>query len=101
MTRFPMSAAFLILPLLTGLPLGSVRLEVRDRPRQGTVTIPSDAELNRLEREAITTPPLDVSGSPPRNGKAARDRPKDQSRVRRERRIEQTAPSRGSACDDC
>ncbi|GJE13593.1 hypothetical protein [Methylobacterium longum] len=93
MTRLQISTVTLMLAFVAGLAAGSIRPEARDRPAQGTVTIPSDAELNRLEREAITTPPLDVSGTPPRGGGGARDR--------RERRIERRPPERGGACDDC
>jgi hypothetical protein len=31
---------------------------------QAEIRIPSDAELDRMERKAIATPPLDVSGAP-------------------------------------
>ena len=33
---------------------------------QGEVQIPSDAQLERMEERAITTPPLDVRGAPGR-----------------------------------
>lgn len=72
-------------------------LEARERLPQGAVTIPSDMELNRLEREAITTPPLDVGGTPAGDGKGARAR----SRDRRDRRLERRTPERGGACDGC
>ncbi|WP_331315810.1 hypothetical protein [Methylobacterium mesophilicum] len=93
MTRSRPSIAALILSLLAGLSGGFTSLEARERPAQGTVTIPSDAVLNRLEREAITMPPLDVTGTPPGSG--------DGTRERRERRIKRTSPERGGACDDC
>jgi hypothetical protein len=32
---------------------------------QAEIRIPSDSQLERLERRGIATPPLDVSGSPP------------------------------------
>jgi len=93
MTRSRLSIAALMLLCPAGLSGQSIRSEARDRGAQDTVTIPSDAELNRLEREAITTPPLDVSGTQP----GGRDGPRD----RRERGIERHAPKRGAACDDC
>lgn len=93
MTRSRFTIAAPMLSLLAGFSGGSIRLEARERPAQSTVTIPTDAELNRLEREAITTPPLDVSGTPPGDGIGAPHR--------RERRIERRSPGRGGACDDC
>ncbi|MBE7198859.1 MAG: hypothetical protein INR70_13800 [Parafilimonas terrae] len=93
MTRCRVFIAALILSFPAGSWGGSVGVEARDRPAQGTVTIPSDADLNRLEREAITTPPLDVSDTPPRGGTGAPDS--------RQRRIERPSPARGGACDDC
>jgi hypothetical protein len=93
MKRSRPSIAALILCLLAGLSGGFIRLEARERPAPGTITIPSEADLNRLEREAITTPPLDVSGAPPGGGDGTRDR--------RARRIKRTSPERGGACDDC
>jgi hypothetical protein len=83
--------------LLAGAAGGSTRVEARVRLAQGSVTIPSDAQLNRLEREAITTPPLDVSEPPPGGEPGARGRHGDQ----RDRRIDRRPSQRGGTCDDC
>ena len=57
----------------------------------------NDAQLNRLEREAITTPPLDVSESPPGAEPGTQERHRD----RRDRRINRRLPERWGACDGC
>jgi hypothetical protein len=96
MTMSRTRAVALMLLLLAGIPDGSARADARLRLAQGTVTIPSDAQINRLEREAITTPPLDV-GETPRDEPGAAARHRD----RREHRIDRRNPERGGACDDC
>ena len=83
--------------LLAGVAGGFTRVEARVRLAQGSVTIPSDAQLNRLEREAITTPPLDVSEPPPGVEPGAQERHRD----RRDRRIDRRSPQRGGSCVDC
>ncbi|MHB2208220.1 hypothetical protein [Methylobacterium sp. CM6257] len=90
-------AAVLMLALPAGVAAGSTRVEARVRLAQGSVTIPSDAQLNRLEREAITTPPLDVSEPPPGAEPGTQERHRD----RRDRRIDRRLPERGGACDGC
>ncbi|MGH1573504.1 hypothetical protein ACRAWG_26105 [Methylobacterium sp. P31] len=90
-------AAVLVFSLPAAVAAGSTHVDARVRLAQGSVTIPSDAQLNRLEREAITTPPLDVGETPPRDEQGAQGRQRD----RRDRRIDRRLPERGGACDDC
>ena len=90
-------AAVLMLALPSGIAGVSTRVEAPLRLAQGTMTIPTDAQLNRLEREAITTPPLDVSETRPGSESGAQGRHRD----RRDRRIDRRLPERGETCDDC
>ena len=66
---------------------------------QGDIRIPTDAQLERMEERAITTPPLDVSGAPPRvrGGEEAEIRQMDE----RARRIDQQLMGSGAICTDC
>ena len=65
---------------------------------QGEVQIPSDAQLERMEERAITTPPLDVSGAPGRGlGEGAEIRQMDE----RARRIDGQLLGGGAICTDC
>jgi hypothetical protein len=65
---------------------------------QGEVRIPSDAQLERMEERAITTPPLDVRDAPRvRGGEEAEIRQMDE----RARRIDQQLMGSGAICTDC
>jgi hypothetical protein len=65
---------------------------------QGEVRIPSDAQLERMEERAITTPPLDVREVPRvRGGEEAEIRQMDE----RARRIDQQLLGSGAICTDC
>ena len=65
---------------------------------QGEVRIPSDAQLERMEERAITTPPLDVREAPRvRGGEEAEIRQMDE----RARRIDQQLLGSGAICTDC
>jgi hypothetical protein len=66
---------------------------------QGEVRIPSDAQLERMEERAITTPPLDGSGVPPRarGGQEAEIRQMDE----RAHRIDEQLMKGGAICTDC
>lgn len=101
MTLLRTCAAILILCFPAGIASpfaeGEARGEARLHLVQGSVTIPTDAQLDRLQRQSITTPPLDVSGPAPSNEPKARERHRD----RRDRRIDHGGPGRGGACDDC
>jgi len=66
--------------------------------QQGEVRIPSDAQLERMEERAITTPPLDVREAPRvRGGEEAEIRQMDE----RARRIDQQLMGSGAICTDC
>jgi hypothetical protein len=74
----------------------------RSTPRmiiaQGEVRIPSDAQLERMEQRAITTPPLDVREAPRvRGGEEAENREMDE----RARRIDEKLMGSGAICTDC
>ncbi|HLM20240.1 MAG TPA: hypothetical protein VK390_01795 [Propionibacteriaceae bacterium] len=65
---------------------------------QAEVQIPSDAQLERMEERAITTPPLDVQGAPGRGlNEGAAIRQMDE----RARRIDKQLMGNGAICTDC
>ena len=65
---------------------------------QGEVQIPSDAQLERMEERAITTPPLDVRDAPGRGlSEGAEIRQMD----KRARRIDRQLMGDGAICTDC
>jgi hypothetical protein len=65
---------------------------------QGEVQIPSDAQLERMEERAITTPPLDVRDAPGRGlSEGAQIRQMDE----RARRIDERLMGGGAICTDC
>jgi hypothetical protein len=65
---------------------------------QGEIRIPSDAQLERMEERAITTPPLDVREAPRvRGGEEAEIRQMDE----RARRIDEQLMGSGAICTDC
>jgi hypothetical protein len=65
---------------------------------QGTVAIPSDAQLERMEERAITTDPLNASGARPmRGGEEAEIREMD----RRAHRIDEQLMKDGGICAGC
>ena len=63
---------------------------------QSEIRIPSDAQLEQLEREGITTPTLDVSGAPAMKGT---EESQDQQMERRSREIDQKVMK--GICSDC
>ena len=63
---------------------------------QSEIRIPSDAQLERLEREGIATPTLDVSGAPAMKG---REESQDQQMERQSRAIDQKVMK--GICSDC
>jgi len=65
---------------------------------QGEVQIPSDAQLERMEERAITTPPIDVRDAPGRGlSEGAEIRRMD----KRARRIDRQLMGDGAICTDC
>ncbi|WP_336489452.1 hypothetical protein [Methylobacterium nigriterrae] len=83
--------------LLLGTFGGAAQASPSVRVAQGTVTIPNDAQINRLERDSITTPPLDVSEGVQRGSQGAQIRQMD----RRDHRIDQKLLKHDGVCDDC
>lgn len=90
-------AALLMLALPSGVAGAVTRGEAQIRLAQGGIAIPSEAQLNRLEREAITTPPLDVSDPPPGVEPGTQRRHRDP----RDRRNDRRLPGEGGACEAC
>ncbi|WP_198293025.1 hypothetical protein [Methylobacterium sp. WSM2598] len=97
MTNSHAGAAVLMLSLLAGAAGGTGRAEPRVVLAQGSVTIPSDAQLERMQREAISTPPLDVSEGAQGGGQGARTRQIE----RRDHGGDRRRPKHDGACDDC
>ena len=65
---------------------------------QGEIRIPSEAQLERMEERAITTPPLDVREAPRvRGGEEAEIRQMDE----RAKRIDERLLGSGAICTDC
>jgi hypothetical protein len=64
---------------------------------QGEVTIPTNAQINRLEQQAITTPPLDDSEGALQGGQATQIRQMDQ----RAHRIDEKLLKDDGVCDGC
>jgi hypothetical protein len=65
---------------------------------QGDVRIPTDAQLERMEERAITTPPLDVREAHRlRGGEEAEIRQMDEQA----HRIDQQLMGSGAICTDC
>ena len=92
-------ALFVFLTLT--LPFGTFGVAVQAGPSvriaQADVTIPTDAQINRMERDAITTPPLDVSEGAQRGGEASEIRQMD----RRARRVDEKLLKDDGVCDGC
>jgi hypothetical protein len=65
------------LPLL-GIAAGTVCAEPRLRLAQAQIQIPSDAQLDRMERQGIVTPPLDDGRGASGGGIVAEDRQMDE-----------------------
>lgn len=76
---------------------GEAQANPNVRTAQGTVTIPTDAQINRMERDSITTSPLDVSEGVRRGGEASQIRQMD----RRDHRVDQRLLKHDGVCDDC
>lgn len=83
------------------LPLGTfgeaARAEPHDRLAQGEVAIPTEGQIDRMERDAITVPPLDVSEGAQRGGEAAEIRQMD----RRARRVDEKLLTDDGVCNGC
>ena len=86
----------LTLVLLLGPAGGTARAESRQRD-QGEVQIPSDAQLDRMERQGITTPPLYDGGGAREAGESAEIRQMDQ----RAHRIDEKLLDGGGVCSGC
>ncbi|MGX9978701.1 hypothetical protein [Methylobacterium fujisawaense] len=71
--------------------------EPRDPPAQGDVTIPTDTQINRMEQQAITTPPLNDSEGVLQGGQGAQIRQMD----RRAHRIDEKLLKDDGVCDGC
>jgi hypothetical protein len=91
-TRSVVTIAFLF-----GAFGGAAQADPSVRIAQGTVTIPTDTQINRMERDSITTPPLDVSEGAQRGSQGAQIRQMD----RRDHRIDQKLLKHDGVCDDC
>lgn len=65
MGRFHLRIACLAL-LVGSAAAGPAGAEDRPRTAQGTVHVPTGSEMERMERQSRTTPPLTDSGSPNR-----------------------------------
>ena len=84
--------------LLLGAAGGTAHAESRLLMAQAEVQIPSDAQLDRMEREAITTPPLyDGGGANERGGIGAENRQMDEQA----HRIDERLLRGGDICSDC
>ena len=67
------------------------------RVAQAEVRIPSEAQIDRMERDAISTPPLDVSDGAQTGGEAAEIRQMD----RRAHSIDEKLLKDGGVCRGC
>lgn len=87
--------------LTFALPLGTFGVAARADPHlrlaQGEVAIPSEGQIDRMERDAITVAPLDVSEGAQRGGEAAEIRQMD----RRDRRVDGKLLTEDGVCDGC
>ena len=88
---------FLTLTLTFGIFGAASEPGSRVRVAQGEVRIPSDAQIGRMERDAISTPPLDVSEGRQTGGEGAEIRKMD----RRARSIDEKLLKDGGVCRDC
>ena len=88
---------FLTLALPFGTFGGAALAGPHVRVAQADVTIPSDAQINRLERNSIATPPLDVSEGAQRGGQGAEIRQMD----RRAHSIDEKLLKDDVVCDGC
>ncbi|MFD0935951.1 hypothetical protein [Methylobacterium trifolii] len=61
------------------------------------VTIPTDAQIDRMERDSIATPPLDVSEGAQRGDQGARIREMD----KRAHRVDEKLLTDDGVCDGC
>ena len=87
----------LTLVLLLGPAGGTARAESRLLMAQAEVQIPSDAQLDRMERQGITTPPLYDGGGAREAGESAEIRQMDQ----RAHRIDEKLLDGGGVCSGC
>ena len=88
---------FLTLALPFGMFGGAAQAGPSVHMAQGTVTIPTDAQLDRMERDSISTPPLDVSEGAQRGGQGAEIK----QMHRRDHRTDQKLLKHDGVCDDC
>ncbi|GEP03421.1 hypothetical protein MOX02_14590 [Methylobacterium oxalidis] len=87
----------LTIALLLGTFGGEAQAGPSVRVAQGTVTIPTEAQINRMEQDSITAPPLDVSDGVLRGSEGLQIRQLD----RRDHRIDQRLLKHDGVCDDC
>src|SRR3954447_13096277 len=83
--------------VLLGAAAGTARAEPRLLMAQAEVQIPSDAQIDRMEREAITTPPLYDGGGGKQAGESAAIRRMDE----RAHRIDEKLLDGGGVCGGC
>ena len=83
--------------LVLGTCGGVAQADPNVRTAQGTVTIPTEAQINRMERDSIMTPPLDVDDGVQRGSEGSKIRQMD----RRDHRIDQRLLTDDGVCDDC
>lgn len=91
----------LLAVMVLALPIGTFGTAARAAPHlrlaQGEVTIPTEGQIDRMERDAITVAPLDVSEGGQRGGEAAEIRQMD----RRAHRIDQKLLTDDGVCNGC
>jgi hypothetical protein len=92
-------ALFIFMTL--ALPIGTfgaaARADTHDRLAQGEVIIPTEAQIDGMQTDAITVAPLDVSEGAQRGGEAAEIRQMD----RRAHRIDERLLTEDGVCDGC
>ncbi|MGW5841034.1 hypothetical protein ACWFZ6_23875 [Methylorubrum extorquens] len=89
--------AFLTLAFPFGTFGAAAEAGPRVRIAQEEVRIPSEAQIDRMERDAISTPPLDVSEGRQTGSEAAEIRQMD----RRARSIDEKLLKDGDVCRGC
>lgn len=89
--------AFMALALPFGTFGSPVWAEPHSRIAQSEVTIPTDAQINRMEQQAITTPPLNDSEGVLQGSQGAQIRQMD----RRAHRIDEKLLKDDGVCDGC
>lgn len=91
------SLALLAFTLTIGAFGGPSRAGPHVQVAQAEVRIPSEAQIDRMERRAISTPPLDVSEGAQTGGEAAEIRQMD----RRSHSIDEELLGGSGVCSGC